>query len=246
MINLFASVAAASDLRFPAFSGRVVDEAKMLRPETERRIEAQLERLEAETGRRMVVATIADLQGREIEHYGYSLGRHWGIGRRQSEDGVMLLVAPRERRVRLEVGYGLETVLSDALAAQIIHEQMLPSFRGGGFQAGVTRGVDAIDAQLRLDSVLAEARAEAAVRPAAGIPTGPAILVTLVFLFVFLGALRATERRRLDIRRRGFGESAVKLWRGHPASDATPGGRRAARLGHDDDSFGGGGASGRW
>lgn len=241
---LAATDARAADPRFPALTGRVVDEAGLLRPETESRIEARLARLETDTGAQLVLVTFADLQGREIEDYGYRLGRHWGIGRRQAQDGVMILVAPRERRARIEVGYGLEPVLTDALAAKIIHEDMLPAFRRGGFETGLTQGVDAVEAQLRMEPEAAVSRAETAPRPGAGAPVGPAVLVFLVFLFVFLGAARATERRRSDIRWRGSGGSSVRLWRGHVGPDddrRDSSGRFRAGGG-----FGGGGASGRW
>ncbi len=224
--------ARAADLIFPTLSGRVVDEAGLLRPETEDRIEARLARLETDTGVQLMIATLADLQGREIEDYGLALGRHWGIGRRQSDNGALLLVAPRERRVRLEAGHGLEPVLNDALAARIIHAELLPAFRVGGFEAGILRGLAAGEAQLRQDPGVADRAAAAVKRPAAAAPVGPAVIVFLVFLFVFLGTLRAAEGRRRDVRRSGAGGGSVTLWRG--------------QVGADDGDVEGGGASMRW
>ena len=89
---------------FPRLSGRVVDEANLLSPEAERSLTARLQALEESTGRQMVVATIPDLQGYPIEDYGYQLGRSWGIGDAKRDDGVLLIVAPNDRKVRIEVG----------------------------------------------------------------------------------------------------------------------------------------------
>ena len=103
------------------------------------------------------------LQDYQIEEYGYQLGRAWGIGQKDQDNGVLLIVAPVERKVRIEVGYGLEPILTDALSAQIIQTRILPAFRTGDFPDGIIAGVDAIDQQLRLDPAEAQARAAAAV-----------------------------------------------------------------------------------
>lgn len=79
----------------------------------------------------VVVATIPSLEGQEIEEYGYRLGRHWGIGQKDKNNGVLLIVAPQERRVRIEVGYGLEGTLTDALSSRIVKQEILPWFRKG-------------------------------------------------------------------------------------------------------------------
>jgi uncharacterized protein len=156
------SVVLAAEPTFPTLSGRVVDEANLLQPATEAALVAKLEKLEADTGDQLVVVTLNDLQGYEIEDYGYRLGRAWGIGGKEHDTGALLIVAPNERRVRIEVGYGLEPVLTDALSTRIIQNQILPAFRTGGFQRGITEGVDAIIAQLSLDPAEAKARAAAA------------------------------------------------------------------------------------
>src|SRR5690606_9503078 len=104
----------------------------------------RLEALERDTTDQLVVVTVPDLQGREIEDYGYQLGRAWGIGQAENDNGVLLIVAPIERKVRIEVGYGLEGVLTDALSALIIQNQILPAFRDGDYALGVAQGVAAI------------------------------------------------------------------------------------------------------
>ena len=150
---------------FPALSGRIVDEARLLSAEREAALTTRLEALEAETGDQLVVITVNDLQGYPIEDYGYRLGRAWGIGQDEDDNGVLLIVAPNERKVRIEVGYGLEPILTDALSARIIHDDILPAFRVGGFERGIEQGVEAIATQLTLDEAEALARAGEAERP---------------------------------------------------------------------------------
>ena len=114
--------------------------------------------LEAKTGRQMVVATLPDLQGYEIEDFGYQLGRAWGIGDKTRNDGVLLLVAPKERKVRIDVGYGLEGVLTDALSSLIIQNKILPAFRAGKMEDGVMAGAEALIGQLSLPDDQARAK----------------------------------------------------------------------------------------
>ncbi|MBA4804470.1 MAG: TPM domain-containing protein [Brevundimonas sp.] len=198
LLAMAGAAAAQSDPRFPPLTGRVVDEARLLSPAKEAELSARLERLEQDTTDQLVVVTVPDLQGYAIEDYGYRLGRAWGIGQAGEDNGVLLIVAPTERKVRIEVGYGLEPVLTDALSAMIIHEQILPAFRDGYFERGIEQGVSAIEAQLRLDPAEAQARAAAAERPEAGAPIGPIVFVAAVFLFMALalmGGLAGRGRR---------------------------------------------------
>src|SRR5271170_693592 len=102
------------------------------------------------------------LQGYEISDYGYQLGRAWGIGQKTLNNGILLIVAPTEHKVRIEVGYGLEPIVTDALSSVIIQTQMLPKFRSGDFNGGVEAGTDALVQQLSLETSEAEKRAAAA------------------------------------------------------------------------------------
>lgn len=245
--------AALAEPTFPSLSGRVVDQAHLLQPDAEAALVAKLEKLEADTGDQLVVVTLESLQGYEIEDYGYRLGRAWGIGSKEHDTGALLIVAPNERRVRIEVGYGLEPVMTDAMSAQIIQNEILPAFRTGGFQRGITDGADAIIAQLTLDPADAQARAAAAKPQKAGIPVAPIILVILVFLFIMVGMIRASHgggRRRS----RGGGLGPVVLWSALDALSRSGGGGRSSGGGFGGGggfsggggSFGGGGASGGW
>ena len=122
-------------------TGRVVDEAEILAPDFEQRLTARLARLEQETKVELVVATTPDLGGQKIEAYALALANGWNLGDPKRKDGLLLLVAPAERKVRIEVGRGLEASVRDEEAAAIIREAILPSFRSGDFQSGVEAGV---------------------------------------------------------------------------------------------------------
>lgn len=237
--------------QFPPLTGRVVDRANLISPETEAALTTKLEALERDTTDQVVVVTVPDLQGQPIEDYGYQLGRAWGIGQTGKNNGALLIIARDERKVRIEVGYGLEPVLTDALSALIIHNDILPALREGSYDRGVTAGVDAIDAQLRLDPAEAQARAAVAERPTSDMPVGAAVLIAVVFLFVLLGLLGSVTRR--GRRRNSSGLGTILIW---AASEAMRNGGRGGGggwgggggggFGGGGGSFGGGGASGGW
>jgi len=125
---------------FPTLTGQVVDEAGIINTKTEEEILSMLRE-----GQQFVVVTLKDLRGYEIEEYGVELARHWKIGTKEHDDGVLLIVAPNERQVRIEVGYGLEGVLTDAKSSEIIRHILLPAFKVGNYNDGIVRAVDAIN-----------------------------------------------------------------------------------------------------
>ncbi|MFK8083553.1 MAG: YgcG family protein [Granulosicoccus sp.] len=129
---------------FPDLTGRVVDQAQLLDPTQEASISAQLEAHEAQTSNQIVVVTIADLKGYAIADYANRLGRAWQIGTAENDNGALLLVAPASRKVRIEVGYGLEGALTDSLSSIIIQREILPAFRDNDYALGINRGVSAI------------------------------------------------------------------------------------------------------
>jgi len=137
---------------FPALSGRIVDQANVIPAETRAALEPKLADLEAKSGIQLVVATVPSLQGQEIEPYANELFRAWKLGEKTKNNGVLLLVAPNERRVRIEVGYGLEGTLTDALSKVIITNAITPRFKAGDFGGGIMRGVDDIITVLTTDS----------------------------------------------------------------------------------------------
>lgn len=144
LLAALVSALPAQALDFPPLSGRVVDTANVLASADERRLSERLARHESETSNQVVVVTLSSLQGTTIEDFGYQLGRHWGIGQEGRNNGVLLIVAPSDRKVRIEVGYGLEGDLPDVIAKAIIDQEILPAFRSGDLPGGISAGVDAI------------------------------------------------------------------------------------------------------
>src|SRR5450631_2470267 len=142
---------AAQTLSFPALSGRVVDEAGVLDAAARTALTGSLADFEQKTTDQLVVVTLKSLQGTSIEDYGYQLGRHWQIGQKDKDSGVLLIVAPNERKVRIEVGYGLEGTLTDAMTKVIIEAAILPRFKAGDFSGGIKRGVEEITGLLSGD-----------------------------------------------------------------------------------------------
>jgi uncharacterized protein len=139
-----APTVAAAGYDFPALTGRVVDRADILPAADEARIVAKAEALDHATGHQLVVVTVPSLGGHAIEDYSLALGNSWGIGRKRADDGVLLVIAPTERKVRIELGKGLEATLTNAEAQRIIDTDVLPAFRSGDFARGIDGGVDGV------------------------------------------------------------------------------------------------------
>lgn len=240
---------------FPALTGRVVDAAKILPEDVEARLTAKLATLEQETGgTQLVVATIPDLEGYEIEDYGYRLGRHWGIGQKGTDSGAILIVAPRERRVRIEVGYGLEPVLTDALSLLVINEKLRPAFRAGDFPGGVEAGVDSLIEILKLppEEAAERARAAEAAREDEGPGAGAVIFIIFIGLFILFLVTRGGGGGGGGGggRRRGPAGPII-IWGPGAGGWGSSGGSWGGGFGGGGFSgggggFGGGGASGGW
>jgi uncharacterized protein len=137
---------------FPPLTGRVVDQANVMTTESRGNVESKLKNLEDKSSIQLVVATVKSLQGGDIESYANQLFRFWKLGQAQKNNGVLLLVAPAEHKVRIEVGYGLEGTLTDALSSVIISSAILPRFKTGDFSGGIERGVDGIMSVLSGDT----------------------------------------------------------------------------------------------
>lgn len=151
---LVSLAATALALDVPRLGGRVNDLADLLSSSAENRISETLERLEEDTGAQVVVLTIDSLEGEQLEEYSLRIAETWKLGREGEDDGTLLLIAERDRKMRLEVGYGLEPVLTDAMSKRILDQILRPSFRAGDFDGGVERAVDAIDGLIRGTSTL--------------------------------------------------------------------------------------------
>lgn len=129
-------------------TGRVVDGANILANDDERALTAQLSSLEAGTKHQMVIVTLPSLNGMRIEDYGLCLGKGWGVGRKGVDDGLLFIVAPNERKVRIEVGKGLENLLTNDEAATILNANVMPAFRSGDMKGGIGKGTSAIIGEL--------------------------------------------------------------------------------------------------
>ncbi len=222
---------------FPPLTGRVVDAANIIPDDVEARLTQKLAALETQSQRQLVVATLPSLEGYEISDYGYRLGRTWAIGSKEKNDGALLIVAPNDRKVRIEVGYGLEGILTDGLSSLIIQGQILPKFKEGDMPAGIEAGTDALITQLTLpesEARIAAAQAQtAATSPEDGIT--PYFFFGLLFFFIFVLPLITSLMKRNGYRPKGLGP--VILW---TVADALA----SARTSSGGSSFGGGGFSG--
>lgn len=136
----------------PALTGRVLDKAHLLTPPAEAKLGAELAALEARTKDQLLVVTVQSLDNRAIEDVGLRMGRCWGIGQKGIDNGVILLVAPREHKVRIEVGTGLEALLTNPRAQAIVDETLVPAFRAGRFETGIAAGVARIEGVLTSDT----------------------------------------------------------------------------------------------
>jgi uncharacterized protein len=237
-----SAVVQAAEPEFPPLTGRVNDRAGLLSERDESELEAALARFEAETTNQIVVATVQSLQGLPIEDYGYQLGRSWGIGQAGKDNGALLIVAPEEREVRIEVGYGLEGELTDAVSRTIIESRILPRFRQGDFAAGIKAGVAAMIETLggSYDRALAPVQVRESERAPSPFPLAVALPIIMMIVLNRLFGRRARRRYR------GYGGPVIVPggWGGRHGGSG--GGGRGGGFSGGGGSFGGGGASGRW
>jgi uncharacterized protein len=248
---LCALPALAADPSFPELTGRVVDDAGLLSGTDKAQLEADLKALEDKSSDQVVVVTVPSLQGYPVEEYGYRLGRHWGIGTAKLNNGVLLIVAPNERKVRIEVGRGLEPILTDALSKIIIENGILPNFRTGDYAAGIKDGVRDITLALTGDAAELEERAKA--RPDADDPAIDWIMVifwTIIILYFIWVLWQSTRPPGIRGRRSGpvfvpgpGWDSGRDSWSSGSGGFSGGGGGGFSGGGG---SFGGGGASGGW
>jgi uncharacterized protein len=231
---------AAQTLSFPDLTGRVVDQAGLLDAAARASITQQLAELETKTTDQLVLVTLKSLQGTSIEDYGYQLGRHWQIGQKDKNNGVLLIVAPSERKVRIEVGYGLEGTLTDAISKFIIENSILPRFKAGDFPGGIRRGIEDIIQVLGGDAEEWQSRAQSFAADTARHDAWAALFLVLFVVggLIFCGIRGGFICQMIfwvlfSGRSSGFA-SAGSSWSG------------GGSFGGGGGSFGGGGASGSW
>jgi uncharacterized protein len=245
MFILIGAYGFAADLKFLALTGRVVDDADILSASTKSELDAMLAQHERTSSEQVVVVTLDSLQGHSIEDYGYQLGRYWGIGQKGKNNGAILIVAPHERKVRIEVGYGLEGQLTDASSRVIIENYITPQFRNGDFNAGVLDGTAAILRALGDDAAAANVNQAPDYAPPVSADDAsqlsPSTEIMLLIFFVFVLFLAMRSRRRLPYLMRHGGPYSG--WGGGSFGGGSSGGGGFSGGGG---SFGGGGASGGW
>ena len=236
---------AAQTLSFHALTGRVVDEAALLDAATRTALTGSLADLEQKTTDQLVVVTLKSLQGTSIEDYGYQLGRRWQIGQKDKNNGVLLIVAPNERKVRIEVGYGLEGTLTDAITKLIIENSILPRFKVADFSGGIKRGVEDIIQVLSGDAQEWQNRAAQRFSPDNARPAPPgAIWPAIIAVLLGVGLLIFCVVRGGAICRAILQLLLLALFSGGRSSSG--GGSSGGSFSGGGGSFGGGGASGSW
>lgn len=241
-----------AELKLPEFKGRITDEAELLKPEDREAIETQLKALEQSSTDQVAVVTLNSLQGSTIEEFGLELGRKWGIGQKDKDNGIVLIVAPNERKVRIEVGRKLEPQMTDALSSLIIQNGILPAFRRGDFSGGIRAGVRDINDVLLGDEEAVKERARG------GLPGPGADYEAMIFLAFWLAILafilyqqyKQAGQMPQDIsqeqrRRNRWGNGGVIVIPGD--SGGWPGGNSGGGgWSGGGGGFGGGGSSGSW
>lgn len=257
LLLLWTGLALAAEPSYPALTGRIVDGASLIGTEARGRIETKIKAHEDKTGDQLVVATVPSLQGIGIEDFANGLFRFWKLGVAKTNNGVLLLVAPNERKVRIEVGYGLEGALTDALSKVIITTAVTPKFKTGDFAGGIEGGVDAILEILSGDAEQWQRRA--VVRDdESSFAEDIAVVVAMLFIFLFIVAfIRGVSQKSGPRRHRmrngqwvtlpqstGWSTGSGSGWGGGGGGWSSGGSGGGFSGGGG--SSGGGGASGDW
>lgn len=134
---------------FPKLDGRVIDQANLLSPDVKKDIDGILKKQEKETSNQIVVVILNSLNGYTIEEFSYQLGRFWGIGQKDKNNGILLVVSMEEKKVRIEVGYGLEGALTDKIAHEIVNYTIKPNFKANQYELGILKAVNEIKAAIK-------------------------------------------------------------------------------------------------
>ncbi|MCB1521646.1 MAG: TPM domain-containing protein [Hyphomicrobiaceae bacterium] len=240
---------------FPKLTGRVVDNANLIDTATEAALTSELAALEEKSTDQLVVVTLPSLQGYTIEDFGYQLGRHWAIGQKGKDNGILLIVAPNERKVRIEVGYGLGPQMTDALSRLIIENVILPRFRRGDFQGGIVAGVRDVRDVLLGDAEEVKKRAAGARRSEPPDYIGLLIMAIWISIFIYIVYVNFKQARNAGPggggpgsggrRRRGFGDRVIVV-PGNSGGWSGGGWSGGGGFGGGGGGFGGGGSSGGW
>ncbi len=233
----------------PVLTSRVVDQADILPPDVEARLEARARAFEEQTTDQIVVVTLASLDGRTIEDVGYELGQTWGIGQEKADNGVLLIIAPAERQMRIEVGKGVEGVLPDIIAGQIIRNEIVPRFRDGDMAGGIEAGVAAIETALLAspEDVAQRIRDSEESSSSDGLPFELVVfIVLLVIIIIAMSNSGGGRRGRFRRASSGLGTGPVIVHDWGSSGWSSGGSDFGGGFSGGGGSFGGGGASGSW
>nr|WP_020179410.1 TPM domain-containing protein [Methylopila sp. M107] len=245
-----AALPGRAQFTFPAFTNYVVDQANVIPPADEQALIAKLKAFQERSGKQLAVATVTSLEGTSVEDYGNRLFREWKLGDKDRNDGALILIAPNERKVRIEVGYGLEGDLTDAVSRLIIENAILPRFKAGDIPGGISRGAD--DVMAVFSGQAEDYQKRAALNDKIEEQTPLIVTVFMIcfwilFIYIMWRALRQSASGAGNSRRRhgpwiiggpssgGFGGGG---WSGGGGGGGFGGGGGG--------SSGGGGASGGW
>ena len=237
-------VGPAFGLTVPSLDGRVNDHAGLLPPERAQRLDRQLAEYEEKTGHQFVLLTVDSLEGDGLEDFSLRTVEKWKVGRKKVDDGLLLLIVKKERKVRVEVGYGLEGSIPDATSSRIIRQVIAPAFRANDYAGGIEQAFIAL---MKADQTPAGER-EGAARPAVGSGHGP--LRLLLFLLLPFGLLWLLRRGGGG----GFGGGGFRgggyygggFGGGGFGGGGFGGGSSGGGFSGGGGGFGGGGASGSW
>jgi uncharacterized protein len=247
LLFFLLTVSMAGAAAVPALRGRVNDYAQILSPDQSTSLEAQLARLEQDTGHQVVLLTLPTLGGEAIESFGIRVAENWKIGKKGFDNGAILIVAVNDRKLRLEVGYGLEGVLPDVTANRIIRDYIVPLFRSGDYGAGIVSGITAVEKVIRKEPLPESARKQA---PSGG--SGLNFIVMLLITFAILGLFAfssGANRRSNGMWATGSRRRGSTFWGGpggFGGGSSGGGGFGGGGFSGGGGSFGGGGSSGSW
>jgi len=231
----------------PELRALVTDQAGMLSPEAAGRLEQTLRDYEKQTGHQFALLTIPTLDGDPIEDFGIRVAQQWKLGNAQRDDGLILIIAAQERKMRIEVGYGLEGPIPDALGARIVRHELVPAFRAGNFEAGITRAFELLMQAARGEAV--RVGPEKQPRDANWMRYLPLGLLALLFLMGSLGGGRGGRGGGGGSFLAGMALGALSGGRGRGFGGGGFGGGGFGGGGFGGGGgggFGGGGASGSW
>ena len=244
-IGLSASTAHAQQFDFPPRpAGPVLDQGDLLSSGEEQRLARKLTAFEDTTSTAVVVVTLQSLNGAPIADYATYLGREWGVGQGEKDNGVVFLVSRGDRKMFIATGYGVEGALPDAIANRIVERIVTPAFRQGQFYAGIDRGTDAI-----IQATKGEYDASAEARSTSsdgGIPKALIFTILILVYFVGQGFFRGGGGKRSRKSRRRHGDFPVIIWGGGGGGGGGFSGGGGGFGGFGGGSFGGGGAGGSW